>query len=79
MRLSRAMDSVELDNRGLAPPEPMVRVLVALHALKDHERLRVLMDREPFPLYRELERRGLTWTFGEEDGAFVLMIERRAT
>lgn len=48
----------QLDVGGLEPPEPMVRVLDALDTLGPGERLRVLIDREPVPLYRVLERNG---------------------
>lgn len=45
-----------LDVGGLEPPEPMVRILEALDALGPDERLRVLIDREPLPLYPILRR-----------------------
>lgn len=48
----------ELDARGLAPPEPMQRTLEALESLKHGERLRLLLHREPFPLYAILRERG---------------------
>ena len=70
------MSVLDLDNRGLPPPEPMVRILAALKDLEGGVRLRVLMDREPFPLYPELERRGFSWDFGEEAGEFTLTIWR---
>ncbi|PHV05421.1 hypothetical protein CSQ96_21315 [Janthinobacterium sp. BJB412] len=47
-----------LDVGGLAPPEPMVRVLDALDHLGPHHRLCVLIDREPHPLYGILEKNG---------------------
>jgi uncharacterized protein (DUF2249 family) len=58
------MATYELDNRGLPPPEPMVRILGELAALGPEDDLEVLMDREPMLLYPELERRGFRWTFG---------------
>jgi len=70
------MTMMELDNRGLAPPEPMVRILGALKELGTDGQLRVLMDREPFPLYAELERRGFEWTFETDSGENVLTIRR---
>lgn len=60
------MTEIHLDNRGLEPPEPMVRILEAITGLSPDDRLVVLMDREPLLLYPELERRGFAWTF--EDG-----------
>jgi uncharacterized protein (DUF2249 family) len=50
--------STELDNRGLLPPEPMVRILQALDEMKSGEVLEALNDREPLFLYPELEKRG---------------------
>ena len=62
----RNMEIHELDNRGLQPPEPMVRILETLSALPDGDELHASMDREPLLLYPELERRGFTWAFDEE-------------
>ncbi|MDI3270477.1 MAG: DUF2249 domain-containing protein, partial [Bacillota bacterium] len=52
----RAVKSI--DNRGLLPPEPMIRVLEALETLSPREVLEVYNDREPMFLYPELEARG---------------------
>ncbi len=49
-------DVVELDVCGLEPPEPLERVLEALTRLEAAQRLRVVIDREPRPLYRILEK-----------------------
>jgi uncharacterized protein (DUF2249 family) len=68
------MDIVSLDNRGLLPPEPMVRVLRALETLRDDQTLVARMDREPLMLYPELERRGFVWEFAQGD--FVLTVRR---
>ncbi|MEO8541739.1 MAG: DUF2249 domain-containing protein [bacterium] len=68
------MDQISLDNRGLPPPEPMVRALRALEDLVDGQELVVFMDREPFILYRELQRRGFEWEF--EEAGRVLTIRR---
>jgi len=48
-----------LDNRGLLPPEPMMRVLEALEGLDAGAVLEVLNDREPAFLYPELSQRGI--------------------
>jgi uncharacterized protein (DUF2249 family) len=68
------MTAVHLDNRGLPPPEPMVRILGALQTLPEGDELVVLMDREPMLLYPELERRGFAWNFAA--GNQVLTITR---
>ncbi|MEP7216299.1 MAG: DUF2249 domain-containing protein [Anaerolineaceae bacterium] len=57
------MMDIHLDNRGLQPPEPLVRILEALSGMSPEDQLVALMDREPLMLYPELERRGYTWTF----------------
>ena len=47
-----------IDVCGLEPPEPMERVLEALALLEKGQRLRMLIDREPRPLYRILDNNG---------------------
>lgn len=49
-------DPIELDVCGMQPPEPLQRTLEALSLLKPGQRLRMLIDREPRPLYGILER-----------------------
>ena len=49
---------ITLDVCGLEPPEPMERVLEALSDLKPAQRLYMLIDREPRPLYRILDNNG---------------------
>lgn len=68
------MTAFDLDNRGLSPPEPMVRILRQLAAMAPGDSLTVLMDREPMMLYSELERRGWTWTFEWHEDVGVLTI-----
>lgn len=53
-----ADSDVELDVCGLEPPEPLERVLDALSRLQAGQRLRVIIGREPFPLYRILDNNG---------------------
>ena len=61
------VSELEIDNRGLMPPEPLVRTLAAIAGTEPGGTVVALMDREPLLLYPELERRDCTWTF-EEDG-----------
>ena len=49
---------ITLDVCGLEPPEPLERVLEALSDLPKGRRLRMLIDREPRPLYRILQNNG---------------------
>jgi uncharacterized protein (DUF2249 family) len=75
--------SVELDNRDLEPPEPMVRTLEALERLRPGETLAALMPREPMFLFEELLARGCKWR-GDvgPDGSYRIVIragERKET
>jgi len=47
-----------LDNRGLPPPEPLVRTLEAVETLPAGDVLEIWTDRDPLHLYPELIRRG---------------------
>lgn len=67
--------SLELDNRGLVPPEPMVRILAGVEQLGRGEVLAALLDREPVFLFPELQRRGHAWRGGfTEGGAYALSV-----
>lgn len=70
------MDDITIDNRGLQPPEPMVRILTALTSLEDGQQVVALMDREPLMLYPELERRGFSWDFQEGDEYHKITIQQ---
>jgi uncharacterized protein (DUF2249 family) len=54
-------DEISLDVRGLMPPEPLERVLDALSTMKKGQKLRMLIDREPLPLYRILQNNGYAY------------------
>ncbi len=67
-----------LDVRDLAPPEPLERVLAMLPALGAEQYLRVLLHREPFPLYALLEQSGFAWRArAVHDMTFEIFIWRR--
>lgn len=55
---------VQLDNRDLDPPEPMVRILAAAERLSPGQTLSALLRREPVFLFRELAKRGHQWRGG---------------
>ena len=57
---------LDLDNRDLDPPEPMVRILKAIEGLKTGEVLSALLLREPLFLFPQLSKRGHEWR-GEFD------------
>jgi uncharacterized protein (DUF2249 family) len=61
MHLETMPDPIELDVCGLEPPEPMVRIVAALDALGRGGSLRVLIDRQPLPLYHLLQRNGYAY------------------
>ena len=50
-----------LDARGLEPPEPLEQVLDALETLPVGQRLCMLIEREPRPLYRILLDNGFAY------------------
>ncbi|MCI3921232.1 DUF2249 domain-containing protein [Paenibacillus sp. TRM 82003] len=55
---ARAGKTLELDNRGLEPPQPMVRTLKALEALEPGDRVHIHNDRVPMFLIEELQALG---------------------
>jgi uncharacterized protein (DUF2249 family) len=66
-----------LDNRGLQPPEPMMRILEALGHLGDGDTLVAVNDREPLFLYPQLEARGYAHrTAAHPDGGYRIVIWR---
>jgi uncharacterized protein (DUF2249 family) len=68
---------IDLDARGLEPPEPMVRILEALAALPAGATLRARTDRRPMHLLPLLEERGFrATTQPEPDGTFLTHVCR---
>ena len=66
-----------LDNRDLDPPEPMVRILAAIEAMKGGEVLSALLCREPTYLLAELAKRGHRWRGAfESDGTTYKLLVR---
>ncbi len=47
-----------IDNRGLQPPEPMLRILSTLEGMAAGSTLIALNDRQPLLLYPHLEEMG---------------------
>ena len=68
-----------LDNRGLQPPEPMVRILSALEDLAPGAVLEAWNDREPLLLYPELEARGAVIEVSRKAEGVRLLIRRGVT
>lgn len=70
---------MDVDARGLEPPQPMVRILEALATLPPATALRVWTDRRPLHLYPLLEERGFRAETTEVAGQGFLSLIRRAT
>ena len=70
-----AADEILVDARGLEPPEPLEKVMQALALLRPGQSVRLLLHREPFPLYPLLAERGYGHaTRMEADGSYVILI-----
>ena len=66
---------ITLDTRDLPPPEPLVQTLEALDDLPRGQSLRLLIAREPHPLYKSLQTSGHAWqTELLEDFSFQILI-----
>lgn len=75
--MSSAPDEILVDARGLEPPEPMEKVMQALALLRPGQAVRLLLHREPFPLYPLLAERGFRHaTRMEADGSYVILIRQ---
>lgn len=71
-------EEIALDVRGLMPPEPLERVLDALSTMKKGQKLRMLIDREPLPLYRILQNNGYAWDAKQLPGhLFEILIREK--
>jgi uncharacterized protein (DUF2249 family) len=70
-------ETVDVDARGLEPPQPLVKILEALSALPDGADCLARTDRRPMHLYAQLAERGFTGrTEEQEDGSFITRIHR---
>ena len=68
-------DEILIDARGLEPPEPMEKAMQALLLLGPGQHLRMLLHREPYPLYAILENRGYRHdAVMQPDGSYVILI-----
>lgn len=69
-------DELFLDLRALEPPEPLLRIFAALDAAPGR-RLRVRLNREPFPLYPMLHAGGWSHrTRAHVEGGYEIVISR---
>jgi len=69
-----------IDGRQLQPPEPFERTLEALEGLAVGDEILLILNCQPQPLYRVLQRSGMTWReVPREDGSFEIHICHQAT
>lgn len=69
---------LRLDNRGLQPPEPMVRILETLEAMQAGDVLEAINERDPKFLYPELAKRGHAIRAEPRDGGGVRVVIRHS-
>jgi tRNA 2-thiouridine synthesizing protein A len=68
-----------LDNRGLEPPQPMMRTLAALEDLAEGQTLVIINDRRPMFLFEQLDELGYLYlTEQQKDGSYKVTISRKA-
>jgi uncharacterized protein (DUF2249 family) len=68
---------VQIDARGLEPPEPLIRILDALESLPAGFQLRALTDREPCHLFGEAGQRGFRHKTAEQpDRSWITVLDR---
>jgi TusA-related sulfurtransferase len=73
--MPKPANEILVDARGLEPPEPMEKVMQTLALLRPGQSIRMLLHREPFPLYAILAERGYRHeTRMEVDGSYVILI-----
>ncbi len=69
---------IEVDARGLEPPQPLVKILEAVSNLPQGAELRARTDRRPMHLYAQREERGFKGESEEQpDGSFLTYVRRR--
>lgn len=62
------MAVVVIDARGMVPPRPFELVMEALCNLQPDDRIHLILDREPIPLFRVLERNGYRYAVARTEG-----------
>ncbi|HEX9048757.1 MAG TPA: DUF2249 domain-containing protein [Verrucomicrobiae bacterium] len=74
---ARATEIIDVDARGLEPPQPLVKILEALATLPEGAELHAHTDRKPMHLLAELEERGFAYeTKEQDDGSHITQIRR---
>jgi TusA-related sulfurtransferase len=68
---------IDVDARGLEPPQPMVKILEAVAELPAGAELRAHTERRPMHLYAQLAERGFTAESEvQNDGSYLTKIRR---
>lgn len=68
-----------IDARDLEPPEPFERVVDALSTLGRDEQVLLILNREPFPLYRFLEQNDYEYKCAAQpDGRVEILIWQKS-
>lgn len=66
-----------IDARNMEPPEPFVATMDALETLPQGHKLLLILTREPYPLYRALQREGYAFKVEiTEQGTAEILIWR---
>lgn len=69
---------IEVDARGLEPPQPLVKILESAALLPEGAQLNARTDRRPMHLYAQLEERGYSAETEEQpDGSFLTHVRRQ--
>jgi len=69
-------EAIDLDARGLEPPQPLMRILEAVTRLPQGASLNARTDRRPIHLYASLQERGFIGNSKEQtDGSFITHIQ----
>ncbi len=70
-------ETITLDNRGLEPPQPMIRTLSALERIRSGGEVAIHNDRVPMFLIEELQGLGYPYTVEEQpDGSAKVKIRK---
>ncbi|WP_342506372.1 DUF2249 domain-containing protein [Sporosarcina sp. FSL K6-2383] len=75
--VAREPKTITLDNRGLEPPQPMMRTLAALDRSHPGDQVKIHNDRVPVFLIEELNRLGCPFSVDEQsDGSAKVTIHK---
>ncbi|MHB8231481.1 MAG: DUF2249 domain-containing protein [bacterium] len=66
--LAHKKNNIEMDVRGLEPPQPLLKIFETLESLKDDEALYITHERKPIHLYPRLKDAGYKFLTEEKSG-----------